>query len=240
MALWVSESFVLASLVTVKHMAMSKWLGLLIIPALLVSCSIGVEFSNEPHSQTKFLGESCILSCEYNNIYKSATWTKINKTENNMTRTKVTDNAQCNQTASSEANNCTLKFSSVTFNDTGLYFCSVDDDDSFGTYLRVISLPSKRILNLNEDAKNKIITIQGVILFLCVIIPGLIMLINARRNIKIFTKIKHKEEDDDNLYEGLNLDDMNSMYHDISHSKAHSPYQDVGRMHSSDSQLEKP
>nr|XP_005909052.1 PREDICTED: B-cell antigen receptor complex-associated protein alpha chain isoform X2 [Bos mutus] len=93
-------------------------------------------------------------------------------------------------------------------------------------------------LDMGEGTKNNIITAEGIILLICAVVPGTLLLFRKRwQNMKFGADIQDDYEDE-NLYEGLNLDDC-SMYEDISRG-LQGTYQDVGSLHIGDAQLEKP
>ncbi|KAF6287697.1 CD79a molecule [Rhinolophus ferrumequinum] len=99
------------------------------------------------------------------------------------------------------------------------------------------SIP-KPFLELGEGTKNNIITAEGIILLFCAVVPGTLLLFRKRwQNVKFGVDARDDYEDE-NLYEGLNLDDC-SMYEDISRG-LQGTYQDVGSLHIGDVQLEKP
>ncbi|KAF7691885.1 B-cell antigen receptor complex-associated protein alpha chain [Silurus meridionalis] len=133
-----------------------------------------------------------------------------------------------------------LIIKNIALHDAGLYQCILtQSNNSFftpGTFLQVYK-PVQMILNINERTKNSIITAQGVLLLLVVLIPGT-MLICKSKGLQELEKKKSKEEE--NIYEGLNLDDCNSTYHQIQRSLVQGPYQDVCNNDEDDIQLEKP
>ncbi|XP_027027961.2 B-cell antigen receptor complex-associated protein alpha chain [Tachysurus fulvidraco] len=134
-----------------------------------------------------------------------------------------------------------LTLSDVVLNDTGLYQCILRHPDNTtvftpGTYLQVYT-PIQMNLHISEESKNSIITIQGVLLLLFVLIPGTFIICKSK-GLHELEKRNNKEEE--NIYEGLNLDDCNSTYHQIQRSLVQGPYQDVLNNDEDDIQLEKP
>ncbi|KAM5297884.1 B-cell antigen receptor complex-associated protein alpha chain isoform 2-T2 [Glossophaga mutica] len=128
-------------------------------------------------------------------------------------------------------------------NHSGLYLCEVTENNitkwrSCGTYLRVREPAPRPFLDMGEGTKNNIITAEGIILLFCAVVPGTLLLFRKRwQNMKFGVDVRDDYEDE-NLYEGLNLDDC-SMYEDISRG-LQGTYQDVGSLHIGDVQLEKP
>ncbi|XP_004408225.1 PREDICTED: B-cell antigen receptor complex-associated protein alpha chain isoform X1 [Odobenus rosmarus divergens] len=95
-------------------------------------------------------------------------------------------------------------------------------------------------LDMGEATKNNIITAEGIILLFCAVVPGTLLLFRKRWQNMKFGVDTQDDYEDENLYEGLNLDDC-SMYEDISRG-LQGTYQDVGSLHIGDGdvQLEKP
>nr|KAF6409293.1 CD79a molecule [Rousettus aegyptiacus] len=131
---------------------------------------------------------------------------------------------------------------SVNKSHRGIYRCEVRHENktehSCGTYLIVREPYPRPFLNMGEGTKNNIITAEGIILLFCAVVPGTLLLFRKRwQNVK-FGIDAQDDYEDENLYEGLNLDDC-SMYEDISRG-LQGTYQDVGSLHIGDVQLEKP
>ncbi|XP_066064663.1 B-cell antigen receptor complex-associated protein alpha chain [Chamaea fasciata] len=136
----------------------------------------------------------------------------------------------------------TLSFQHLQHNHSGLYFCRVQDGvkivQSCGTFVRVVEPEPVPFLNLRDATKNRILTAQGVLLLLCAAGPGLLLLFRKRWANERLLQPKKISLEEENLYEGLNLDEC-SMYEDI--SRAVQPtYQDVGTLPAAESLLEKP
>ncbi|XP_006871449.1 PREDICTED: B-cell antigen receptor complex-associated protein alpha chain isoform X2 [Chrysochloris asiatica] len=93
-------------------------------------------------------------------------------------------------------------------------------------------------LDMGEGTKNRIITAEGIILLFCAVVPGTMLLFRKRWQNEKFRVGAHDDYEDENLYEGLNIEDC-SMYEDISRG-LQGTYQDVGSLHIGDVQLEKP
>ncbi|XP_037015952.2 B-cell antigen receptor complex-associated protein alpha chain [Artibeus jamaicensis] len=137
-----------------------------------------------------------------------------------------------------------LVFSPAMKNHSGLYQCEVTDNKnitkwrSCGTYLRIREPTPRPFLDMGEGTKNNIITAEGIILLFCAVVPGTLLLFRKRWQNMKFGVDAQDDYEDENLYEGLNLDDC-SMYEDISRG-LQGTYQDVGSLHIGDVQLEKP
>ncbi|XP_073178853.1 B-cell antigen receptor complex-associated protein alpha chain isoform X2 [Lepidochelys kempii] len=134
-----------------------------------------------------------------------------------------------------------LSFHSARKSDIGLYFCQVQTDEAWGqscgTYLRVRKPIPVPFLNMRESTKNQLITAEGILLLFCAVGPGIFLLFRRWENERLLQS-KKNEYEEENLYEGLNLDEC-SMYEDISRG-LHATYQDVANLHVLDMQLEKP
>ncbi|KAF3814652.1 B-cell antigen receptor complex-associated protein alpha chain isoform X1 [Mirounga leonina] len=132
----------------------------------------------------------------------------------------------------------------------GMFRCQVEEkspshkvlsfQQSCGTYLRVRERLPRPFLDMGEATKNNIITAEGIILLFCAVVPGTLLLFRKRWQNMKFGVDTQDDYEDENLYEGLNLDDC-SMYEDISRG-LQGTYQDVGSLHIGDGdvQLEKP
>ncbi|XP_016365740.1 B-cell antigen receptor complex-associated protein alpha chain-like [Sinocyclocheilus rhinocerous] len=154
----------------------------------------------------------------------------VNLSNNLMNKTtELTDGVTCHL----------LFFKRVRLNYTGLYQCKLNYNSlhifTHGTFLQVYK-PLQKTLNLSESVKNSIITAEGVLLLMCVLIPGTMPLCKSKRLNELERKKGREEE---NIYEGLNQDDCNSAYHQIQRTNQQGPYQDVANC-GEDIQLEKP
>ncbi|XP_059423883.1 B-cell antigen receptor complex-associated protein alpha chain isoform X2 [Carassius carassius] len=160
-------------------------------------------------------------------------------TSNNTKMTKTVNLADSRMKTSKGGKCHLLSVKEVRLNDTGLYQCQLTHNSlnifTHGTFLQVY-IPLQKTLNLSESVKNSIITAEGVLLLMCVLIPGTMLLCKSKR-LKELEKKKGREEE--NIYEGLNLDDCNSAYHQIQRTNQQGPYQDVASC-GEDIQLEKP
>ncbi|XP_075393380.1 B-cell antigen receptor complex-associated protein alpha chain [Tenrec ecaudatus] len=124
----------------------------------------------------------------------------------------------------------------------GIYQCKVEDGSrtqrSCGTYLRVVQQLPTPFLDMGEGTKNRLITAEGIILLFCAVVPGTLLLFRKRWQNEKFRMDAQDDYEDENLYEGLNIEDC-SMYEDISRG-LQGTYQDVGSLQVGDVQLEKP
>ncbi|XP_058716162.1 B-cell antigen receptor complex-associated protein alpha chain isoform X3 [Poecile atricapillus] len=136
----------------------------------------------------------------------------------------------------------TLSFQSLQHNHSGLYFCRLQLGEaaaqSCGTFVRVHEPVPVPFLQLRDATKNRILTAQGVLLLLCAAGPGLLLLFRKRWANERLLQPKKIALEEENLYEGLNLDEC-SMYEDISRG-VQATYQDVGTPPAADGLLEKP
>ncbi|KAF1534605.1 B-cell antigen receptor complex-associated protein alpha chain, partial [Eudyptes schlegeli] len=196
------------------------------------------------------------------------TWYQVCSHQNCSQSHTLVEASQAGRQLRREEGRGILTFQHLTHNDSGLYYCRVeagqDVGQSCGTFLRVHSecwgggrggawrgagadprplLPTADpmavpFLNIKESTKNRIITAEGVLLLLCAVGPSLFLLFRKRWANEQLLQMKKSAYEEDNLYEGLNLDEC-SMYEDISRG-LQPTYQDVGSLHAADAQLEKP
>ncbi|XP_010780969.1 B-cell antigen receptor complex-associated protein alpha chain [Notothenia coriiceps] len=125
----------------------------------------------------------------------------------------------------------TLTFYPLRQCHSGLYRCKLRGNNvnvlSHGTYLQIYK-PMEKTINLSETTKNTILTAEGVLLLLCVLLPSISLLSKSKRlNVLEKNKITKEEE---NIYQGLNLDECWSTYDQIERPQTHGQYQDVGNL----------
>ncbi|XP_040899401.1 B-cell antigen receptor complex-associated protein alpha chain [Toxotes jaculatrix] len=193
------------------------------------------------------LSEKAEMKCCYNNNVTSVEplWVRRFKNANNASVDFVTPSVSViSDHIKKDHTFCgILKLNSVELNDSGLYHCSLNSSKgsllSHGTYLHVYK-PMKKTLNLSESTKNKILTAEGILLLLCVILPSATLLCKSKK-IREIEKKKVKTEEE-NIYQGLNLEDCCTTYDQIERSQGHGPYQDVCNIMEEEEeiQLEKP
>ncbi|XP_020329491.1 B-cell antigen receptor complex-associated protein alpha chain [Oncorhynchus kisutch] len=139
----------------------------------------------------------------------------------------------------------TLILREVRLNDTGLYQCFLNHSAlrpsvyTHGTFLHVYR-PMVKILDISESTKNSILTAEGMLLMVAVLLHGTMMLCKTKKLNQL--KKKRVKEEEENIYEGLNLEECCSTYDQIQRSLVQGPYQDVGNMimEEEEIQLEKP
>ncbi|CAG6014894.1 B-cell antigen receptor complex-associated protein alpha chain [Menidia menidia] len=190
------------------------------------------------------VSDKATIECCYKGEGVDLTWEKrsVSHTIQNMTMLEHM-NKELKKDQYTEIICGILTFQSVQENDTGLYQCSLRYKGSgvltHGTYLQVYR-PLEKTINLSEATKNTILTVEGVLLLLSVMMPSMALLFKSRSLKRLeMKKIKQEEE---NIYQGLNLDDCCTTYDQIERSMAQGPYQDVGNMmeEKEEIQLEKP
>ncbi|XP_014057037.1 B-cell antigen receptor complex-associated protein alpha chain isoform X2 [Salmo salar] len=140
----------------------------------------------------------------------------------------------------------TLILREARLNDSGLYQCFLNHSAlwpplyTHGTFLHVYR-PMVKILDISESTKNGILTAEGMLLMMAVLLHGTMMLFKTKKLNQL--KKKRVKEEEENIYEGLNLEECCSTYDQIQRSLVQGPYQDVGNMimeEEEEIQLEKP
>ncbi|XP_038566910.1 B-cell antigen receptor complex-associated protein alpha chain [Micropterus salmoides] len=188
------------------------------------------------------LFETAILKCCYKSNVKNVTWAKHKRNES-IPILPLSDSVTTNNTEDNGIFCGILTLKSARLNDTGFYWCVLIDgsilDYTHGTYLQVYE-PLEKTISLRESTKNKILTAEGILLLLCVIVPSASLIFQSKRLSELEKKKVTKEEE--NIYQGLNLDDCCTTYDQIERSQAHGPYQDVCNIieEEEEIQLEKP
>ncbi|KAL3980494.1 chemokine-like receptor 1 [Sarotherodon galilaeus] len=186
------------------------------------------------------VSENASLECCYKSPSRIANvrWIhQYNKTQKEMLN--QTDESQ--KDSNSVKIYCSLlNFTNIQLENLGFYQCMLNDKTyTHGTYLRVYK-PMEKTINLSETTKNKILIAEGFLLLLCVMLPSAILLFKSKKLNELEKKKAKKEEE--NIYQGLNLDDCCATYDQIERSQAQGPYQDVGNIKEEEEeiQLEKP
>ncbi|XP_052025136.1 B-cell antigen receptor complex-associated protein alpha chain [Apodemus sylvaticus] len=192
-----------------------------------------LQVEGGPPSLTVNLGEEVRLTCGNNGRNPNVTWFLSLQSNNTWPPMPV---------GPGKGPSGELIFSEVNKSHSGLYWCEVTEKNvtkrSCGTFLRVRKPVPRPFLDMGEGTKNRIITAEGIILLFCAVVPGTLLLFKKRWQNEKFGVDMPDDYEDENLYEGLNLDDC-SMYEDISRG-LQGTYQDVGSLHIGDVQLEKP
>ncbi|XP_054667301.1 B-cell antigen receptor complex-associated protein alpha chain isoform X2 [Grus americana] len=196
-----------------------------------------------PTSRTAIVGDHLSLECRFQAPRDaSVTWYHVCPHRNCSYHPTLVDASQDGRQLQREEGRATLTFLHLAHNDTGLYYCRVQANQaagqSCGTFLWVRDPMAVPFLNIKESTKNRIITAEGILLLLCAVGPGLFLLFRKRWANERLLQMKKSALEEENLYEGLNLDEC-SMYEDISRG-LQPTYQDVGSLQAADAQLEKP
>ncbi|KAM4735221.1 B-cell antigen receptor complex-associated protein alpha chain [Anableps anableps] len=197
---------------------------------------------DRPFLRVKFF-DTANLECCYKNGPKNFSWIKrhsfspkinfMNRSEPTLQNYSVSHGKQC----------AYLTLKNVNVEDTGMYQCILHknmttDIYTYGTYLQVFR-PLEKTINLSESTKNKILTAEGILLLLCVIIPSASLLFKSKRENKL--EMKKMKQEEENIYQGLNLEDCCTTYDQIERSQAQGQYQDVcNTMEEREEILEKP
>ncbi|XP_044064720.1 B-cell antigen receptor complex-associated protein alpha chain [Siniperca chuatsi] len=203
--------------------------------------------ADRPSLKVELFGKA-VLECCYTHKMKSVqiTWIRHGQHKNTTLEPLVmqlSDSVHIGNTKAVDKSCGILTLKQVSLNDSGLYQCWLNGSDvelhTHGTYLLVYK-PLDKTINLSESTKNKILTAEGILLLLCVILPSANLLCQSKRINQLEKKKVKKEEE--NIYQGLNLDDCCTTYDQIERSQAHGPYEDVCNIMEEEEeiQLEKP
>ncbi|XP_059109502.1 B-cell antigen receptor complex-associated protein alpha chain [Peromyscus eremicus] len=192
-----------------------------------------------PPSVTVNLGDEARLTCEHDGNNPNITWWYSLLSNHTL---QFSDPTLPVSLGPGQGPRGELVISNVNESHRGVYRCRVEENSvpqfSCGTYLRVRKPVPRPFLEMGEGTKNRIITAEGIILLFCAVVPGTLLLFRKRWQNEKFGVDIPDDYEDENLYEGLNLDDC-SMYEDISRG-LQGTYQDVGSLNIGDVQLEKP
>ncbi|XP_008429490.1 B-cell antigen receptor complex-associated protein alpha chain [Poecilia reticulata] len=213
-----------------------------VLCSLMGSVASGKEIMLEPDRpflRVK-LFDRAELECCYKNGPTNVTW--VNRFSHSGQMYPVNQSEEVFQHYSeSNGKQCGfLILKNVKLWDTGMYQCHFHDIKVYthGTYLQVFK-PIEKTINLSESTKNKILTAEGVLLLLCVVIPSASLLFKSKKQKKL--EMKKMKQEEENIYQGLNLEDCCSTYDQIERSQGQSQYQDVcTAMEEREEILEKP
>uniref|UniRef100_A0A3Q2E748 CD79a molecule, immunoglobulin-associated alpha n=1 Tax=Cyprinodon variegatus TaxID=28743 RepID=A0A3Q2E748_CYPVA len=196
----------------------------------LISISVKLEADKPSEIAKEF--ETAKLKCCYQSESKDVFWVKSDASSQNA-RVPLNERVFQNNTESEgiQCSRLTLKRARMT--DTGFYQCSLYEGKvmTHGTYLRISSeygtgwVRVHITINLSESTKNKILTVEGVLLLLCVIIPSASLLLQSQSLHRL--EMKKMKQEEENIYQGLNLDDCCTTYDQIERSQSQGQYQDV-------------
>ncbi|XP_042294923.1 B-cell antigen receptor complex-associated protein alpha chain isoform X1 [Sceloporus undulatus] len=193
-----------------------------------------------PASRITLEGRHTFLECKFHPTEANVTWKRSCSPKCSNTF-DVTPDGSRNVSVDRSRGSSMLSFHPAQRNDSGMYYCFVEARGGYaqscGTYLWIRRMRSISFLNMSESVKNKIITAEGFLLLICAMGPGLFLLFRRWENERL-SQAKKKAYEEENLYEGLNLDEC-SMYEDISRG-LQATYQDIGNVKVIDLQLEKP
>ncbi|XP_041346354.1 B-cell antigen receptor complex-associated protein alpha chain isoform X2 [Pyrgilauda ruficollis] len=207
----------------------------------------GVRVLPGPPSRSAPLGSPLAIECRFEPAHAEVTWLQV------CPRRYLGDTWGCSwpqevaaegggrQVSRNESGVSRLSFPQLRRDHGGLYFCRVRlgqaAAQSCGTFVRVLEPVPVPLLDVGDAAKNRILAAQGALLLLCAAGPGLLLLFRRWANERLLQPKKISLEEE-NLYEGLNLDEC-SMYEDISRG-LQPTYQDVGTPPAAEGLLEKP
>ncbi|XP_023119503.2 B-cell antigen receptor complex-associated protein alpha chain [Amphiprion ocellaris] len=220
-------------------------IAVIIVLCILAGITQGEVFlkPDRPYLRVS-LSDSADLKCCYEGQSQLLIWIRRVKSANNtrsLERMTFSKRVTEGNSPEDDASCGTLKFTSVQLNDSGLYQCYLNSTQLFthGTYLHVYK-PLDKTIDLKESTKNKILTAEGILLLMCVLVPSATLLFKSK-TLHTLEKKKMKKEEE-NIYQGLNLDDCCATYDQIERSQAQGPYQDVANIMEAgdDVQLEKP
>ncbi|XP_035527509.1 B-cell antigen receptor complex-associated protein alpha chain isoform X2 [Morone saxatilis] len=207
----------------------------------------GVKLEADKPFERKELGASVSMECCYVNVDEEvpSIWVKVFGVKGKHPPKPVANSTALTEESMRRKKDkrvCyTLTFKTLQLNDSGLYQCWLKSKSMYthGTYLQVYK-PMKKAINLSENTKNKILTAEGILLLLCVLLPSVTLLRQSKKLKELERKKSMKEEE--NIYQGLNLDDCCTTYDQIERSQGHGPYQDVCNIieEEEEIQLEKP
>uniref|UniRef100_A0A668AG12 CD79a molecule, immunoglobulin-associated alpha n=1 Tax=Myripristis murdjan TaxID=586833 RepID=A0A668AG12_9TELE len=212
----------------------------------LAETEIQVELKpDRPYLQVRFSGTAELECCYIAGGSVDYKWVK-KPSASNVTSDEITNSSRVSIILEGkDKTTCSiLTIKQAQYNDSGIYRCMLYKDKktpvyTHGTFL-VVYKPLEKTIDISENNKNRILTAEGILLVLCVLLPSASLFCQSKRLTELEKrKIKSEEE---NIYQGLNLDDCCPAYDQILRTQVTSPYQDVDNVieEEDDIQLEKP
>ncbi|KAG7276210.1 hypothetical protein CRUP_004801 [Coryphaenoides rupestris] len=208
---------------------------------------IQVTLEGDRPFMRRMVTEMATLECCYSGRGKIVeTWivnTGITKGTHPQMVNIADDRVKVEATQGTRGSRCSsLVLTGLRLSDAGLYQCCLNSNSqnistqTHGTYLQVYK-PVEKILKITEHTKNNILTAQGILLLLCVLLPGAKILCKSKQIHALEKKKALREEE--NIYEGLRIEDFSSPYDQIQRTQGPVTYQDV-YLREADTHLEKP
>ncbi|KAM4580398.1 B-cell antigen receptor complex-associated protein alpha chain [Odontesthes bonariensis] len=195
--------------------------------------------ADRPFLRVRFM-DPAFLKCCYEGVPSNLIWYRQNDSSKAHLVT-ILDRVEEKYSKNENVHCSNLTFKFVLLEDIGMYQCLLNDTGvlTHGTYMQVYK-PMEKTINLSENTKNTILTVEGFLLLLCVLLPSATLLLKSRSLERL--EMKKVRQEEENIYQGLNLDDCCTTYDQIERSQAQGPYQDVGNIveEKEEIQLEKP
>uniref|UniRef100_A0A8C6TE38 CD79a molecule, immunoglobulin-associated alpha n=1 Tax=Neogobius melanostomus TaxID=47308 RepID=A0A8C6TE38_9GOBI len=185
------------------------------------------------------VSRSAVLECCFTNGKENFVWIKTSQHANKTMETHIVQDAEIDERSDEEIQCGILTLSHAKQEDTGFYRCylNISKVVTHGTYLQVYK-PLEKTINLSESVKNGILTAEGILLLLCVMLPSASLLFKSKRLNDLEKKKVTREEE--NIYQGLNLDECCAGYEYDQIERLQGSYEDVVGNNEEDFQLEKP
>lgn len=205
---------------------------------LSVRCEVTLE-ADRPSVKVEVNQRALLECCFTSNRMENLLWIKSIKKDKSIETFFVQNPGTERWSEKSGQVECGfLSLKEAKLGDTGFYQCFLNSSEVFshGTYLQVYERLEKTI-KLSESVKNGILVAEGVLLLLCVVLPSASLLFKSK-SLKDMQRKKARLEEE-NIYQGLNLDDCCETYDQIERLQGDGPYEDVGS-NEEDFQLEKP
>ncbi|CAL9705187.1 unnamed protein product [Knipowitschia caucasica] len=202
---------------------------------LCVRCEVTLE-AHRPSVKVEVSHPVALECCFNSSGNENFLWIKSSRLHlQKLTFYTTLHNATTDRRDMGQGRHCgILIISAATLNASGFYRCFLSASEVFthGTYLQVYK-PLEKTIQLSESVKNGILTAEGVLLLLCVLLPSVTLLFKSKR----LNELEKKKVKKENIYQGLDLDHC-AAYDQIVHQQERGPYEDVGN--NEDIQLEQP
>ncbi|XP_056101760.1 B-cell antigen receptor complex-associated protein beta chain isoform X2 [Rhinichthys klamathensis goyatoka] len=171
--------------------------------------AINIHVFQKPRFLGVKTGRSVIIYCvsSHSSLPAHVVWFK-----EGADKVTLKNSQRINIKEKSETTNASIAIKKVEMEDSGVYFCKLNDTLGPGTALQVSRYSEPQAILHRSRVKDVIIFLQAFLLILCIVVP-----------LVQFYKLEKKEEadyeepEDDHIYEGLEIEQCGGdVYEDIS------------------------
>ncbi|NP_001187166.1 B-cell antigen receptor complex-associated protein beta chain precursor [Ictalurus punctatus] len=190
------------------------FLGCFLLSLVNLSVTADFQVQQNPRFYGVNVGKLVGFTCSASDLTlgeAKVTWYKIDKYDEEKVsngQMHTVKNGRSVQRSGNMKGHLTIK--NVEVQDSGIYYCKMNQTWGRGTELQVFRLSKPKVVEGRNNMKDMIILFQGFLLMLCVIIP-----------LVWYYRLEQKEEavyeepERDHTYEGLEIEHCGDLYEDL-------------------------